>query len=210
MSKSCEPLSDIELAIRLMDNDESALVDILQQYGPVIAAGLRGKYETLTYEDVEDVLSIAVLRLWNARQCYDDNKSKLSTYLYKIADNAAKDVFRLGWQKARQLEVDFGENNDMDAIAFTTDTSQDKGLSKSKKSSPKTKKEHQDLQQVLRGLPEKQKHIIQADAYARDDVADSGKLADELGIARGSVRVERSRAMKVIRRKMQERGHDAP
>ena len=60
MGRSSEPQDDIDLALRLMDDDDSALAEVLRRYGPPIAAALRGKYETLNYEDVEDVLSIAV------------------------------------------------------------------------------------------------------------------------------------------------------
>lgn len=213
MAESSEPQDDIDLALRLMDDDESALVEILRRYGPAIAAALRGKYETLNYQDVEDMLSIALWRLWQARHGYDDNRSTLRTYFYRIAENAARDVFKFGWNRARQLEVNYGETRELEAVASspsTADDCEDGSPCACKARSKKAERERNDLREVVAELPESQRHIIVADSYAKDDVADAGKLADELGIATTSVRVYRLRAMDTIRRKMRERGHEVP
>ena len=210
MGKPSEPSDDVDLALRLMDDEQSALAEILRWYGPAVAAGLRGKYETLTYEDVEDVLSIAISRLWDARHVYDENRSTLRTYFYGIADNAARDVFEFGWHRARRLEVDYGGAQELDAVAPTSVSANDRqngSPSECKKRSQKAERGLGDLKQIVEGLPEKQRHIIQADACTKDEVADAGRLADELGIAATSVRVYRMRAMETIRRRMRERGH---
>ena len=203
----------IDLALRLMDDDESALEDVLRLYGPSIAAALRLKYEVFNYEDVEDVLSIAVERLWAARHRYDDRRSKLRTYFWKIADNAACDVFKFGWHRAKVMEVDYGDQNDLDALPDQSDPPNGTSAcseSKDNRRSSKTEKRLKDLRGIVDELPEKQRHIIRADAYAKDDVADAGKLADELGIARTSVRVYRQRAMETLRQKIRQRGHEVP
>src|SRR4051794_27404104 len=96
------------LGIALLEDDESALEDILRLYGPDVTKVLHAKYTlrrgVLTLEDIEDVVIIALHRLWEARASYDDRKQTLRAWFFCIADNAAKDVKKLGWDKARKLE----------------------------------------------------------------------------------------------------------
>ena len=212
MEQSSKPSNDqIELALRLMDDDEDALRDVLRLYGRSIAAALRNSYECLNYEDVEDILSIAAMRLWDNRQKYDESQGTLRTYFYKIADNTARDVFKHGWHRARSMEVVYGEENDMDGLPCTNGPpAGGDGKPASRTNSREETKRREDLRAVVGELPEKQRHIIQADAYARDDVAHAPTLGDELRIPATTVRVYRGRAMETIRRKMRERGHNLP
>lgn len=204
---------DVDLALRLMEDDEAALVEVLRYYGPGIEAALRGKYGLFTHEDTEDVLALALMRLWESRASYDESQGSLRTYFYKIADHAACDVFKYGWHKAREREVDYGKDNDLDAIPSgqpATDCRLREADEPTKRKGGKQERVLKDLNEIVDSLPDKQRHIIRADACAKDDVADAGQLGDELGIAAGSVRVYRMRAMDTIRRKMRERGHQVP
>src|ERR1700687_5557771 len=84
------------LALTLLDDDEHALEEILRLYGPDITETLHKKFNlhrgVLTYEDIEDVVVIALHRLWNARKNYDDKKQSLRVWFYCIAENVARDV----------------------------------------------------------------------------------------------------------------------
>ncbi|NLF73645.1 MAG: sigma-70 family RNA polymerase sigma factor [Candidatus Anammoximicrobium sp.] len=198
------------MALRLMDDDESALATIIKRYGPAIAIAISRRFG-LNEQDAEDVLSIASHRLWEARHRYDDGVATLRTYFYRIAVNAARDAFKHGWQKARALCVDVGAENDVDTIASVDNGPEQCGCTNA--GSPKQRqpsKKLKDLAEIIDGLPPAQQHIIRRDSCARDDVACSSWLADELGIAVASVRVYRGRAMETIRRQMRERGHDVP
>lgn len=208
MGKSSQtPDDQLELALRLMEDDQAALTEVLRRFGPSIAAAFRGKYEVLNDQDIENVLAIALHRLWDARNRYDDSRASLRTYFFHIADNAACDVFKYGWHKARQLEVDYGEDNDLDAIPCPC--GDPAGPQETARNRSPTRAER-DLREIIEELPDSHRYIIWSDGCARDDVASSQKLADELGVAVTSVRVYRMRAMETIRRKMRERGHDVP
>ncbi len=200
---------EVELALRLMDSDESVLGEILTHCGSSILRILVAKYSSFNHQDAEDVLSIAVNKLWDKRADYDESKGTLRNYFYKIADHTAKDVFKRGWAKAKALPVDFGEDNLVDLIPEET-TPEDESKAQRKRREKKEQKEFSDLQEIISQLPDKERQVVLSDAYAKDRVSDAAKLADELGIAVGSVRGYRSRAWKTIRSKMRVLGYELP
>jgi DNA-directed RNA polymerase specialized sigma24 family protein len=61
--------------------------------------------DVLQQKNLEDVLSIGLYRLWIHHRQYDADRASLRVWLYRICENAARDVLRLGWQKARAREV---------------------------------------------------------------------------------------------------------
>lgn len=202
-------VDQVDLALRLMDDDESALADILTHFGASIIGLLVAKYGDFNREDAEDVLGIAVRKLWDRRHQYDESDGKLRSYFFKIADNTAKDIFKSGWKKAQQLPADFGDENRMDLIAEAAPPA-DETKRQRKDREKKKARELSDLKDVIGNLPEKQQRIIWSDVHAKDRVSDASKLADELGIAVGSVRGYRSQAWKTIRIRMKELGYELP
>jgi RNA polymerase sigma factor (sigma-70 family) len=196
------------LALALLEDDEHAVEEILRLYGPGITETLHKKFTrhrgVLTYEDIEDVIVIALRRLWEARKDYDDKKQSLRVWFYCIAENVAKDVKKLGWHKASKLErhpgKDWLEDNPRRAAPETT-------TAEVKKEEPK---EMKDMRAVVNKLPEVQRRIVLADSVARDDVASSADLAADLGIPVANVRVYRQRAMATIRKEMRKLGHNIP
>lgn len=206
-----EPPPDEEntrLAMALLDDDESALEEILRLYGPDIAEILHKKFTlhrgVLTYEDIEDVIVIALRRLWDARKSYDDKKQSLRVWFYCIAENVAKDVKKLGWHKASKLErhpgKDWLEDNPKCAVPEPAEAADEKEESK----------EMRDLRTVVNKLPDVQRRIVLADSVSRDDVASSADLAADLGIPVAYVKVYRQRAMATIRKEMRKLGHNIP
>src|SRR6266481_28394 len=91
------------LALALLEDDEDALAEILRCFAPAIIETLHASFtrrlRLLRYEDIEDVVSIALRRLWDARADYDDTKQSLRVWFYCIAENAAKDVLKHAWHK---------------------------------------------------------------------------------------------------------------
>ena len=200
-----ELADDAEIAQRLLDNDQSCLSDILRSFGAGILGLLRRRFrDALREEDLEDVLSIGLFRLWNNRDRYDRERASLRVWWFRICENAARDVLRMGWQKTRAREL-----NSEAALL---------GLSEQAVSKPDGSDEYlfqrsapaavnHDLKDVLSELPDVQRAILLADAATRDGVACSQRLSDELGLPASTVRVYRKRAMDRVRREMVARGH---
>ena len=126
-------------------------------------------------------------------------------WLYRICENVARDVLRMGWQKARAREV-----NSDDALL---------GLCERETSRIRDEVDgeiitefppvavHHDLQEVLSEIPDVQRAILLADAATKEGVACSQRLGDELGLPASTVRVYRKRALERVRREMLARGH---
>lgn len=126
-----------------------------------------------------------------------------------FADTQEADCFLNWWKQAQQLPVAFGEDNNLDLLAEDLPSVVETERQR-KDREKRIAKEIADLKAIIGQLPEKEQRIIWSDAHAKDRVSDSAKLADELGIALGSVRGYRSRAWKTIRTKMKELGYELP
>ena len=95
-----------DLSERLLADDEQVLEDVLRTFGPPIRAVLCRKYRgVLSGEDIEDVLAIGLFRFWVNRRRFDERKGTLRVWFFRIVDNAARDVLKHGWHKARRLEA---------------------------------------------------------------------------------------------------------
>src|SRR5947209_8750141 len=104
--RAASAVSPVEMTAKLLRGDEQVLEEILRSLGPAVRALLCQKYRgSQTPEDIEDVLAIALYRLWRGRHLYRPDKASLPVWFYRIADNVVKDVLRSGWHKARRMEV---------------------------------------------------------------------------------------------------------
>jgi DNA-directed RNA polymerase specialized sigma24 family protein len=100
--------SQPDIGQRLISGDETALEAALRAHGPPVKALLRRKFfGPLTDADFEDVLAVALFRMWQYRARYDSSRASLRVWFYRIAEKVTRDVLRHGWQKVRQLEVAF-------------------------------------------------------------------------------------------------------
>ena len=202
-----------DLTQRLLDDDEHVLDDILRAFGPMILAVLGKRFDGILREqDLEDVLSIGLFRMWTSRRRYDGQKASLKVWLFRIVENAAKDVLRHGWHKARQLEI-----HSTAALTGTIDRTQsgnptENGFqSTTEESAAQTPSQLQmDLREIISELPAEQRTIIAADSSTKDGVASSEWLAETLSLSKSSVRVYRKRAMDRIRKELAKRGYDVP
>ena len=201
---------NLRLALALLDNDESALDEILRLYGPDIIESLYSRFSkrmgALRYEDIEDVVSVALGKLWKARSTYDDTKQSIRVWSYCIAEHVALDVPKHGWYKARKIEECF----EQDRLEEKPERLVPAGSAAKGVDSKKATKQANDLEIVLKKLPDDQRRIVMADATCRDGNASNGFLADELGIPAAHVRVYRGRAYATIRKEMKKLGHDIP
>ncbi len=201
---------NMRLAMALLDDDESVLGEILRLYAPNIIESLylrlSKRMGVLRYEDIEDAVSVALEKLWNARFTYDDGKQSIRVWHYCIAEHVAMDVLKHGWYKARNLEENVGQDRLEEKPDGVSTSSPVPKTAESRKAS----KEASDLEAVLNTLPDDHRRIVMADATCRDDKASNEFLADELGIPAAHVRVYRKRAYATIRKEMRKLGHEIP
>lgn len=205
-SESEQDLQDA-IALKVFDGDESAITDMLIHYGPRIERALLERFRgTLTVEDIEEVISDAVRRFWSIRTEYDDKKASIRWLLYVIARRQARDVLRLGWRKAKLLELnverEFLEGQYVDerhvGAAAPDDPPAPEAIAR----------RDQAVRDALAELPDVQRAILEHDALADDEV-DSAELGRQLGgIPGGTIRVYRSRAKEAFRKGMKKRGFD--
>ena len=207
--------SQPDIGQRLISGDETALEAALRAHGPPVKALLRRKFfGSLTDTDFEDVLAVALFRMWQYRARYDASRASLRVWFYRIAENVTKDVLRHGWQKARQLEVTFEPlalsavidhrtlpTNTSDALPENTQP-----VSSSSQEETEARPIGEDLIEVLKLLPETQRKILLADAESTDGKVASQDLASELGIPASTIRVYRRRALEKVRSEMDRRG----
>jgi RNA polymerase sigma factor (sigma-70 family) len=190
-------LSDIALG------NETALGGVLCAHGPAIAALLRARYPSFNEHDVEDVLIVALYRIWRNRRRFDPQKGRLGAYFFRTADRVAQDVLRSGWHKARRMEVALPAHPPSDLAEAAVKAPEDGGVAFSAQMLD-------DVREVIDKLPVAYRQIVVADACARDRVASAELLADELDVSPTTVRVYRNRAMQTIRTELRKRGYDVP
>lgn len=200
--------SATDLGERLLAGDEQVLDAILQTHGPPVLALLRQRLGgPLTPTDFEDVLATALFRVWQHRTRFDPGRASLRVWLFRIAENLARDVLKHGWQKARQLE----RSTDPARLAESVDA-RSLGAGEDWTSAPRTRPamSAELMRELLALLPEAQRRIVLADADSREGTVASDQLGRELGIPPGTVRVYRRRALERLRREMEARGFSLP
>lgn len=214
-AKSAQAEEIDRLPERLADGDEKALEDLLRECGPPVRGLLARKYcGVLAEGDFEDVLPIALFRVWQHRERFDPTRASLKAWFYRIATNAARDVLRYGWYKARRLEVSYEAallaSVSVDPAAEVSDAFSQEEEGAEGDSADVENPEHEEVRQLLREvlatLSEKQRRIVLADAASREGKVPSQELSDELGIPPATVRVYRRRAIAKLRKEMDRRG----
>lgn len=188
---------EAQLAHRLRRGDQTALADVLRLWGGTVKGVLLRKYRGAVCEsDLEDVLSMALYRLWQARKRFDSDKGSLRTWFFRIAENGLRDVLRFGWHKARKLETAVPvdqlagrqpDASDGEAAAIDDDL-------------------RLALREALENLSEPQRRIVVADAFSGNGSIASADLAAELGLSAATIRVYRKRALETLRNELTKRG----
>lgn len=196
-----------EITQQLAHNDVAALDAVLRAYGPVVGAAIKRKYFVLNSHDIDDILSVALFQLWNLRARFDPAKGSLRASFFRIADHVALDLMRHGWHKARQREVAL---QDIYPTKEPGDSTAEQPDCETVLSEVGTSPIQEHLRQIVDSLPDAYRYIILADACARDRVASTAFLSQELDIPEGSVRVYRSRAMASIRTEFRRLGYSLP
>jgi RNA polymerase sigma-70 factor (ECF subfamily) len=182
---------------------EDDLARLLQTAGPAIRAVLWRKYATALREtEIDDVLSIALHRVWKNRSRFDPARGSLRAWFFCIAERAALDVIKSGWQKARALETVLG-NGDHPALCHAapgeSPGEEIVGDADATESGQRSEVLGA-LLSLLEKLPAVQRQIVWADALgAAQGGVSSEQLGKEFGLPGGTVRVYRKRAMDRLR-----------
>ena len=72
-----------DLAKRLLNDDERALEDLLCAFGPYIMALMKQRYwGVLCEQDLEDIISIGLFRLWTARERFDSTRGSIQVWFF--------------------------------------------------------------------------------------------------------------------------------
>lgn len=85
-------MEEAKIGADLVAGDESALESILRRFGPGAAHVLRDHYR-MNDADIDDVLSVSVMKIWDARSTYRKDQ-RLWTFFMTIARNTAIDMMR--------------------------------------------------------------------------------------------------------------------
>jgi RNA polymerase sigma-70 factor (ECF subfamily) len=85
--------NETELLAKSRVGDAIAYNIILVYYQPKIRNYLQGRFKTLMPEDIDDIMQAAFIRSWRRITTFDF-RSAFSTWLIRIAHNAAIDFYR--------------------------------------------------------------------------------------------------------------------
>jgi RNA polymerase sigma factor (sigma-70 family) len=196
-----------------LDREDQWLRGLLRDHAPAVRALLRARYLSFDAADIDDVVIIALTRLWTVRHRYEREKSSLKTFFFRIADNVARNVLKCGWYQARILEVDLNDRHVVPGtvVSDAGDDSSDAGVVCGAGVGPQGNSQLlEDLRTIIDELPENYRRIILADGCSPDRVASAELLSQELQIPAGTVRVYRNRAMNAIRVSLQKLGYKLP
>ncbi len=183
------------LGTRLRCGDTGVIDHLLTEVGPEMQRRLFQKYQgALRAEEAEDVLMIAMQKLWTHRLQFDAVNGTLDGWLWRIADNTAKDVIRTAWCRARCLEDDL-ESDRLDDLCERAVV---RGVADALSADP-TSDTLAHLKEALARLPEGQRRVLLADARSPEGTAETPALADDLGISASAVRTRRQRALTRLR-----------
>jgi RNA polymerase sigma-70 factor (ECF subfamily) len=186
-SDSLEGLSKT-LGERLRQGDEHALTVILERFENYIRRHLRSRFGCLLpEEDLDDVLSRALYRLWLYRQRYDPEKASLASWFYLIARSSALEVLR----EKRVSAAGKGLLTDQ-PLPPRLETPESPEL--------------RELEEKLQQLPEQDQIILLT--FARYGGADNwaANLAAEWGMPAATIRSRKRRALAHLRRHMTHEG----
>jgi RNA polymerase sigma factor (sigma-70 family) len=182
------PEDPLLLALRLKQGDESALGTVLQTLGPKVEGGLRKRHPTLRAEDLEDVLSQASHRMWQARAQFDPGKGSLASWFFIIADNLARDLVR---RETRQPALVTNLDQLPERLGKSREDDGEEPIVPGK-----------ELDEILQKLAFVDHRIISEYARAGGEGPWAAGLAEDLGLSAGAIRVRCHRLKKKIRQEM--------
>lgn len=91
---------------RLRNDDQTALEIVLHEIVPILWPLIVKNFrESLSHEDIEDVIATALSKLWQSRDRFDSSKGDLQGWFYVILRNCALDRLRRNSPKVEEYLV---------------------------------------------------------------------------------------------------------
>ncbi|WP_368411436.1 RNA polymerase sigma factor [Paludisphaera mucosa] len=173
-------------------NDEQVAIErILRDEGPKVLRTLRHKFGlAFNVQDYEDILAQSLYLLWKYWDRYEPSKGPLSHWFFGIAQRVAIDLLRAT------------ASNRASSLTFI-----DQPIQKAPVEPRAPNSIEEALHAVLESLSETDRTIILRSASADEQESWAAKLAPELSMSAGAIRVRRIRIQEKIRTAMAERGY---
>jgi RNA polymerase sigma factor (sigma-70 family) len=175
---------------------ESRLDGLWCDHAPVFQVRLSREYAGLLATDrIEEILLIALARLWERRELFDESKGTLPGWYWRITINVARDQLRSNWcrQMLRECSIEDPSLLTRTGELLVGDERDDEepGMS------AEPGNDHELLLAVLREALERLSERRRAIVLATDRTA--ADLAEELGINPVTVRRHRQEALACLR-----------
>lgn len=188
-------VDDEELVLRMMDEDETALADLLSVYGGKILGFLIQTYgSALDRSECELVLHYAAYNVWRFADRFDPSRCSLRGWFIRVAQNAAISFIRQE-KKHMGKELEYVDGYDPMDECSSDDPPADE----------KDRWEVTQLRDIIENELSPSERLITESDLAAGGEADSDWLAEKLGSSKNSVYAMRSKARAKIRKSMMNR-----
>lgn len=188
------PDRDSVTARLLQAGDPEGLVRLLTDHGSRIRSKLRKDFGGVMDEsDMEEVMSLASVRAWNAARRLDARRSSLRAWFGVIARNCALTLLEVRARGGLRFEPDL----DLRPQAVPCGPSAD----------PRQMDLIRDLHRCIDRLPALQRAVVLADLQA-DGTAPADVLAEQLRTSTNSIYVSRWKGRTALRKALAGMGHD--
>jgi RNA polymerase sigma factor (sigma-70 family) len=175
------------------------LQEILASLGATVFWSLKRQFgRTLNDADLEDVISITLFRIWKYHARYDPSLGRFMTWGYAIARKAALDAFQRKLRESTSSLDKLSESGIHPAIPDESHFS-DVG---SPQSAATLSAETIALNKLLSKLSEQDRAIILAAANALPGDPWAMRLASELELSAGAIRVRRHRIIERLKKSL--------
>ena len=166
--------------------DEAAFIELYNTFFPVVYKFLLSK--SRSGEVADEAVSRTFLNMYAHLGEYDENRGAFSTWLFRIAVNELRMIFR-----AKQRSLDTSWDEGFDPPASEQESPEGRLLKKEKE---------RELHDALMRLPERERKILEM-TYWLELTAE--QIADELGMTKDAVWAALSRSRKTLRKYLEEK-----
>ncbi len=166
--------------------DEAAFVELYNEFFPVVYKFLLSKSRSA--EMADEAVSRTFLNMYAHLSEYDESRGAFSTWLYRIAVNELRMIFR---EKERSLSTDWDEN--FDPPAPEQESPEARFLKRERDEA---------LHEALKKLPEREQKILTMTYWLE---MSAGEIAEELGMTTEAVWASLSRSRKTLKKYLGEK-----
>lgn len=181
-----ERAEEIEELVALVKNGDHAAFSTL--YDIFVDPLHRYIYFRVNVDDVEDLLEIVFLKVWENIDKYRDEKASFSAWIFRIAHNLVVDYYRKSKDRENvELHVNIPDYKREHNPLKNIENELNKGV----------------LREALLGL---KKHYQEIIIYKFVNDFSNSEIAKIMGKTEGSLRILQFRALKALRRELVDKG----